>query len=467
MYTTKINFATLQPITTRGLQPCRHFNTRNMKPVFYFLLFFLFSCSALSAQAWSLEQLPNDETVFGAGATVVGNKIIIAGGINGDLNSSDRVFIYDTGNNIWSEATLSAPRETITGITVGNKAIFAGGGLWTGEGYEPSRIIDIYDAILDTWTTDSLPAPQLGLAAASVGGKAYFGGGVNENDQEIKTFLMYDPETGEFETDSMPYATSYCAAAVAGNKILFYAQEWCMIYDVQTETWIIHDFDEPRISYGGMTVTPEEVWFVGGLTNQIDIYNIANGTWSTKATIFGHESGLVAYVEGKVLIAGGNSDEMATPFVEIFNTTSDQWEDIQAISTPRQFFLSNPMTAPVVGNKAYFPGGVGDNDWTILSGNLDIYDAISGFHAPFLTNLDISVYPTPFTENLRIRIDFEKPSSGTLDITDLEGCLVFSHTVRDLAVWEYSISASHWPAGAYLLRVSTKEGEATQKILKY
>ena len=445
-----------------------------MKLPFFLLLtaISLFSLP-LSAQNWSLEHLPGDQAIAGASGTVVGNKIIIAGGVRSDQSSSDGVFIYDVTTGTWTEATLAAPRESLPGVTVGNKAIFAGGGKWVpGTGYVGSPLIDIYDAALDVWTTDTLPlaAPRLGVALAAIGDKVYMAGGQDINGIESNQMFVYHPETGIFQNTTMPYAASYFIAAAADFKLLLFDWVRCMIFDTATETWSIHEFDTERTRYGCTIVTPEEVWFVGGLPYLIDVYNISDGTWSTRNTQYRHVSALGAYVDGKVLIAGGGNGvtSSSTSIVEVYNVALDGWEDTQLLSAPRQFFLWNPMTAPVIGNKAYFPGGMATNDWTGFSGNMDIYSTqVSGTNTSVPGGFEITCSPSPFSEYVQIRPQpSQSTEGGLIEICNLHGRLMYSQILPGSFNKEITIPTQEWSAGAYLLRFRYKEGMAVRKIIK-
>jgi hypothetical protein len=134
-----------------------------------------------------------------ASATTVGAKVIIAGGSIDNGNPTDRVDIYDASNGTWDTATLSVPRAAFNnGATVHGKAYFAGGGSFTGSGFNnPQNIIDIYDPENDTWTTDVLMEKLVKHSVLGIGNYLVVAGGKNDQGNIVSTVeIFYDPETG-------------------------------------------------------------------------------------------------------------------------------------------------------------------------------------------------------------------------------------------------------------------------------
>ncbi len=150
-----------------------------------------------STSTWSTDTLSLARSH--ASATTVGSKVIIAGGATGINNPTDRVDIYDASTGTWVTATLSVPRAAINnGATVNGKAYFAGGGKFTGGGFnDPKKIIDIYDPENDTWTTDVLMEKLVKHSVLGVGNYLIVAGGKNDQGDIVSTVeIFYDPETG-------------------------------------------------------------------------------------------------------------------------------------------------------------------------------------------------------------------------------------------------------------------------------
>lgn len=137
-----------------------------------------------SANAWTAISLP-DIRPF-AGVAVVGNQILIAGGMNLDNTPSDRVDIYDLGSGSWTQASLSLPRAFINNAaTVCGKAFFAGGGnfdLTCGCWIDATNVVDIYDPETGVWMTDHVTHPISNHSVVASGDHLLVAGGIDPAD---------------------------------------------------------------------------------------------------------------------------------------------------------------------------------------------------------------------------------------------------------------------------------------------
>lgn len=150
-----------------------------------------------STSTWSTDTLSLARSH--ASATTVGSKVIIAGGSISTNNPTDRVDIYDVSTGTWDTATLSVPRAAINiGATVDGKAYFAGGGKFTGGGFnDPQKIIDIYDPETDTWMTDVLMEKLVKHSVVGISNYLIIAGGINDQGDFVSSVeIFYDPETG-------------------------------------------------------------------------------------------------------------------------------------------------------------------------------------------------------------------------------------------------------------------------------
>ena len=73
------------------------------------------------------------------------------------------------------------PRYTIAAATSGNRIVFAGG--YNGDEVNPLTFsaVDVYDVTSNTWSVTSMSQPLGSRSAAVLNDKRYFGGGDQGN----------------------------------------------------------------------------------------------------------------------------------------------------------------------------------------------------------------------------------------------------------------------------------------------
>jgi predicted Ser/Thr protein kinase len=118
------------------------------------------------------------------------------------------------------------------------------------------------------------------------------------------------------------------------------------------------------------------VFFAGGsgttYSNQVDIYNMSNGSWST-ATLSQARAGLAGTSVGNfVLFGGGWSSSGASNVVDIYNVPNNTWTTAN-LSQAREY-----LAATSVANRyALFAGGL-LYGWYSTTNVVDIFDSLSG-----------------------------------------------------------------------------------------
>jgi hypothetical protein len=270
----------------------------------------------------------------------VGTKILFAGGnAQDEPNGSSRVDIYDINSKTWSTAELSTPRYDITAITAGDKVFFAGG-----NNPLPATTVDIYDASTNTWSVTALPLPRSGMAAAAIGGKVFFAGG---------PALI----NGVAETDRVE------------------------IYDLATRTWSVRLLTERKYGVSAVTLG-NKIYFAGGIyhyggmgaddythiSDRIEIYDNATGTWTTSTLSEGKYALAGIAVGNKIYWAGGYNSKYLCK-VEIMDVFT-QTTSLAYLSTPG-IYTAVPKNNKVVCFKLAPSDGTFDvhdvntNTWTV------------------------------------------------------------------------------------------------------
>lgn len=83
---------------------------------------------------------------------------------------------------------------------------------------------------------------------------------------------------------------------------------------------------------------------------------------------------------------------------------------------------------------------------------------------PFLESVRVS--PNPFSEQLSVQIQVERPVVLELAIVAVSGEVLRTENIRAAGTWEESIDLSSLPAGVYYLRLFNSEGQFEKQIVK-
>ncbi|TDJ72939.1 MAG: hypothetical protein E2O39_05955 [Planctomycetota bacterium] len=160
-----------------------------------------------STGTWSTAQLASRRNL--CASVTVGSKALFIGGGHFDLTlgvgmPSRLVDIYDDSTGAWSTWEMNSHCGGHRSTTVvGGKVLIGGQAIWSPTAfpvYVP--VVDVYDASADIWYATELSQPRIHLAALTVGGKAMFAGGEQFGAGVYDTVDIYE-ELG----------TEYCVAS--------------------------------------------------------------------------------------------------------------------------------------------------------------------------------------------------------------------------------------------------------------
>lgn len=183
----------------------------------------LAALASTPAQAqWSTENLSIARRF--ATAVSVGDLAFFAGGQDA-LSSQTRIDVYNGASETW-EPTLdfTTPRFAVMATRIGNYVMFAGGAL---DSATQTNLVEVYDSSIgppsdpQAWSATTLSAPRGGSSAVSVGGKALFAGGTNMLSAAYDTVDIYDAATSTWDQDPLPVARGSLSAVALGNTVLF------------------------------------------------------------------------------------------------------------------------------------------------------------------------------------------------------------------------------------------------------
>jgi len=194
------------------------------------------------------------------------------------------------------------------------------------------------------------------------------------------------------------------AVASAENKILFAGgfippgghSSKVDIYDLANQTWSTAELSEARSTIAAIGAGGK-IFFAGGeisdgtcATKTVDIYDVSNNKWSTSALSIPGSQVTPAAVGDKVLFSGGDPGFCGawarTTTVDIYNHTTNTWS-----TAPLSDVKRGGHAAVTINNKVYFSGG---ESWTAnpvsgswyASSTIDIYDdATASWSTSYLT----------------------------------------------------------------------------------
>jgi hypothetical protein len=249
---------------------------------------------------------------------------------------------YDPTFNFWeNKSSMPTPRFSF-GIAVYQNKIYCIGGRSTGgrnangDLYDtlPTGANEVYDPATDKWETKTpMPMARGYIQANIVNGKIYvIDGSVNE---------VYDPKTDKWETKTPPpYPVLYfvsTASAVANGKIYFIARgysqntstyyPYVQIYEPSTDSWSAGAEAPSYMKYATAAATtslmaPKRIYFFD--QTGTFVYNTANNTWSTGATMLAARSYVgVSTINDTFYVVGGENLTLGILIGGIFpvNTT--------------------------------------------------------------------------------------------------------------------------------------------------
>jgi Galactose oxidase, central domain len=293
---------------------------------------------------------------LGTGLT---NKILIVGGLKNDDNLSERVDIYNTTTNTWTDKILSSRRWEQALAAAGTKIGIAGGeNPYSGSGSTTDRV-DIYDVNSDIWTVSHLSSPRIGIAGVGYGNFLYFAGGT----PIVKTIDVYNTITGVWSILKLPHARMYAAAAATDNKIVFAGgvgssgnrTNVADIYDVPTGTWSVGHLSQARERLAA-TALGNVIIFAGGeadpnFYNTIDMYNTTTGIWTVAQVPNAPYARVQAAAQGTKMFFGRGGNSSGPTNISVYDICSNTWGSLFLTDGRADFGIG------AAGGKVLFGGG--------------------------------------------------------------------------------------------------------------
>ncbi len=308
-----------------------------------------------------------------AAAAVVGDRLIVTGGVDADGKLLNTTEIFD-GTSWKLGAPIPTPRQ-MSGAASDGKLVYVLGG---SNGTSDLATVETYDPATDTWTgLPELPGRRSDLGVAYADGRLVVAGGTSAG-QVLKSVVALDlmtqswnglPDMGTARhgmamagVGRSVYAiggstgagdeeiTSSAEALKLGARKPQPAPEWRDLPNAPTERLMM-----------AWAVLGDDIWVAGGMRHgeylqTVQSYNTRTGEWREQPPlpIPLHHATATTY-RGEMVVIGGTSDNLADASNKVFVFRGGKWEELPPLLHARA-----AAAAAVVGDKLVVVGGQDD-----------------------------------------------------------------------------------------------------------
>lgn len=338
--------------------------------------------------------------------------------------------------------------------------IYAIGG--TGQRMEPRMVVEAYDVEADTWITGFAqpPRPVAFAGCAALEGKIYIIGGSDGRTQSRRVDRL-DPAANQWDTVApLPWVVEALGACTLGRHIYAvggYSNQEAGSYirrvarfipDSGVGRWeIIDSLTTPRANVG-VAAVGNRVYAVGGqyFNSLASAEFLHGGRWVLeRLPMHQARSGLAAvgYDQFVVAAGGGTGPQNAYSSVELLNTQTSIWIEVDSMSVGRIYH-----GAGVVG------------DWIVVLGGRMMHGGMGSVERHLTWPGWVAERPEPVRAGPRlptvstgpVRIELAEP--GWFEVYDRTGSLVVGRTAASgrPQVSAGSPSQVSLPAGVYFVR---------------
>ncbi|MBV9513159.1 MAG: protein kinase, partial [Mycobacteriaceae bacterium] len=328
-----------------------------------------------------------------AAAAVIGDRIIVTGGVNADGALLNTTEIFD-GNTWTLGAPIPTPRQMLAAASDA-KLMYAVGG----NANTDVKTVEAYDPAANTWTPlADLPEPRSDLGVTIADGRLVAVGGLSAG-RVLKSVAAFDLVAKVWAgLPDMAMARHGMAVAAVGKSVyaiggssdggdaqltssaealklaprkLQPAAQWRTLPDAPT----------PRLMMA-WTVLDGKVWVIGGMRDgaalkTVQSYDPQTGAWAPgpDLPIPLHHAAAATY-HGEVVVVGGASDNLAQASNKVFVLRAGNWVELPALTHARA-----ASGAAVVGDQLVVVGGQNNKQ---LVPQTEVFDGSSWRDAPDL-----------------------------------------------------------------------------------
>ncbi|MHC4145484.1 MAG: Kelch repeat-containing protein, partial [Planctomycetota bacterium] len=278
------------------------------------------------------------------------------------------------GDTWTAKSPMPTARSLLSASVVDSKIYVIGGR--QSNGSSASSSVEQYDPATDTWTTKApMPTARQWLSTSAVNGKIYaFGGSPRTYQTAFTTVEEYDPATDTWTTKApMPTTRLAHSTSVMDGKIYViggvhrpgvWTEELTTsdieAYDPATDTWTTKAPMPTARVFVATSVANGKIYAFGGATaaggtvlSTVEEYDPATDTWRTKAPLPTRRAvSSASTVNGIIYVIGGGRSGRGFSTVEAYDPATDTWTEKAPMPTARLMHSSS-----VVNGKIYAIGG--------------------------------------------------------------------------------------------------------------
>ncbi|MBX7434194.1 protein kinase [Mycobacterium sp. Y57] len=322
-----------------------------------------------------------------AAAAVVGDRIVVTGGVDANGKVLNTTEVYD-GSGWKLGAPMPTPRQLLAAASDG-KLVYAIGGT---NGTADLASVEAYDPGADTWTTmPALPEPRSDFGAAVTDARLVAVGGTAAG-RPVKSVSALDLTTATW-TDLPDLSTARHGAAVAAVGKTVYAiggstgaaegqatssaealklaprtpqpaAQWRSLPDAPTARLMT-----------AWTVLDDKIWLVGGIREgetlqTVETFDPATDRWQQQPSLpipLNHAA--AATYRGEVVVIGGATDTITQASDKVFAFRDGAWVELPSLQHARA-----AAAAAVVDDKLVVLGGQSDKE---LVPQTEVFDGTS------------------------------------------------------------------------------------------
>ena len=324
-----------------------------------------------------------------------------------------------------------------------------------------------YNTVSDSWSklsTNTLLENLYYGNGEIINNKLYrFNGKTPEGINSKLEIIDLDDLTVTFGTDN-PLPRFLSGSAVNGKYIYVFGGETengytnnLYRYNTETDTWTqLPSMSETKQTRG--EIIDDKLYVIGGFwgtsSNQIQVFNIDTNNWENEYTMpFSVSANALTVNENNIFIIGDYTNQ---DNIYILDVTDMSFRSIENNMIGRRHF-----DAEIINDKLYVIGGNTSNSFSsflnsvqfsnINSSSLSVNDLI-------ITN-NLLLYPNPFSNIFRIE-------SKKIQISKVEIYTLSGKQIKEINSNFHHIEFDNFNTGMYLVKIHTKEGVYTRKIIK-